>query len=63
MSHDSHFYIGGERPDTKVKSFATVSRPKSTIVKVEFEVTNSWALHDLLRQLHAAQHPGQDELK
>lgn len=52
-----------DRSTVKVKSFATVSRPKSTIVKAEFEVTNSWALHDLLRQLHAAQHPGQDSIE
>ncbi|SCW55923.1 hypothetical protein SAMN02927924_01345 [Sphingobium faniae] len=61
MGDDSYF-ISADRPHTKVKSFATVSRPKSTIVKVEFEVSNSWALNDLLRQLHAAKNPGQDEI-
>lgn len=59
----NYAYIGVDRRRVKVKSFATMSRPKSTIVKVEFEVTNSWSLHDLLQQLHAAQHPGQDSIE
>jgi hypothetical protein len=46
----------------KVKSFVTASRTKSTIIKIEIEATNSWELQDSLRQLHAAQHPGQDEI-
>jgi sigma54-dependent transcription regulator len=59
---DSHIGIYADRRFVKVKSFATASRPKSTSVKVEFEVTNSWALEDLIRCLHAAQHPKQDEI-
>lgn len=55
--------IFAERANVKVKAFATASRPKCTSVKVEFEVTNSWALEDLLRQLHAARHPNQDEIR
>lgn len=59
---DTHVSIFASRHHVKVKSFVTASRPKATMVKVEFEVTNSWALEDLLRQLHAAQHPNQDDI-
>lgn len=55
-------FIHAVAAHVKVKSFATASRPKCTSVKVEFEVTNSWALQDLLRQLHAAQHPEQKDI-
>lgn len=53
--------IYAEARFVKVKAFVTASRPKCTSVKVEFEVSNSWALEDLLRQLHAWQHPEQGE--
>ncbi|WP_300113364.1 hypothetical protein [Sphingobium sp.] len=55
-------FIHADRRFVKVKGFSTASRPKATSVKVEFEVTNSWALEDLLRQLHAGQHPQQDQI-
>ena len=42
---------------TKVKSYKTASRAKATIVSVEIEVTDAYALGDLLRQLHDAKHP------
>lgn len=54
--------IYADRRFVKVKGFSTAPRPKATSVKVEFEVTNSWALEDLLRSLHVAQHPNQDEM-
>jgi hypothetical protein len=53
--------IFAPRAHVKVKSFATASRAKCTAVKVEFEVTNSWALEDLMRQLHSAKTPDQDQ--
>lgn len=59
---EGHFSIYADRRHVKVKSFATASRPKCTSVKVEFEVTNSWALEDLLRNLHTAKNPEQDSL-
>ncbi|WP_289145059.1 hypothetical protein [uncultured Sphingobium sp.] len=59
---DSHIFISADRRHVKVKAFATASRPKCTSVKVEFEVTNSWALEDLLRHLHAAKNPEQDSV-
>lgn len=58
----NHFHILADRRHVKVKSFSTASRPKATSVKVEFEVTNSWALEDLLRQLHAGKNPEQDSI-
>jgi hypothetical protein len=42
---------------TTVKSFKTASRAKSTIVTVEIEVIESYALGDLLTQLHEAKNP------
>lgn len=59
---EGHFYISADRRHVKVKTFVTASRPKCTSVRVEFEVTNSWALEDLLRNLHAAKNPEQDSI-
>jgi hypothetical protein len=42
---------------TVVKSFKTASRVKSTLVTIEIEVVDPYALGDLLQQLHAAKHP------
>lgn len=48
---------------TTVRSFKTASRAKSTLVTVEIEVLDPYALGHLLQQLHEAKHPPKPEPK
>lgn len=53
-----YFFISGHRDKgTTVKSYKAASRAKSTLVTVEFEVTDADELSYLLSQLHEAKHP------
>jgi hypothetical protein len=56
MSDYTFISFGRER-GTTVKSYKTASRAKSTLVTIEIECTDSYALGDLLSQLHEAKHP------
>jgi hypothetical protein len=49
--------------EAKVKSFATASGAKATKVTIILEVTDGYALSDILRQCHDAQLVGQPKAK
>jgi hypothetical protein len=49
-------HIMFERQAGKVKSFSTASGSKSTRLTIVLEITDSYALSNLLRELHEAQH-------
>ncbi len=46
-----------DRGEAKVKSYATASSAKGTVIRVEIEVTDRFALERILGQLHEAKHP------
>lgn len=54
-------HIMFERNAGKVKSFSTASGPKSTRLTIVLEITDSYALSHLLRELHEAQHPPKED--
>lgn len=51
---DDTIFLSLERRHATIKSVATISRAKSTVVKIELDITDAYTLARLMESLHEA---------
>lgn len=51
---DDTIFLSLERRHVSIKSVASISRAKSTVVKIELDITDAYTLARLMEDLHEA---------
>ncbi len=51
---DEMIFLSLERRHVSIKSVASISRAKSTVVKIELDITDAYTLARLMEDLHQA---------